>query len=331
MKAMSSPYVGPFFEILAGPDHTSFLAHAGVLEKSEKFNALVHGGWKDTAEQNVMLEDWDPETVGRLLEWLYTGDYESCYPVDAQPVAERPDSGASKSSVPSNPDVEHYQDKPKSESANRLQRPVTPLTDIYFRKAKPGLVTRNAEAFKQWAAKCTLTPCDFDFEARLLEHAKLYALADYMLLPTLQAEVFQRFKELLVFISAPTYNRTIGFTFPSLSTADTSIFCKISTLVRYIYANTTRLESEEEPLRELISAFAALHYDQFSDDDMDLLRSTEEGWEFSGDLHDKMQRNQSTLKKELEAVKEELEAVKKELSQVKDKFDVGRLQFGRRF
>ena len=44
---------------------------------------MIHGGWKDSAEGKIVLVDWDGDTVGRLLEWLYTGDYESPLPADA--------------------------------------------------------------------------------------------------------------------------------------------------------------------------------------------------------------------------------------------------------
>lgn len=70
MTLTSSPFTGPTFEIIAGPNHTSFIVHARVLEKSEKLKAVVQGEWKESIDRRIVLEDWDPETVGLLIEWL---------------------------------------------------------------------------------------------------------------------------------------------------------------------------------------------------------------------------------------------------------------------
>ncbi|CAF9935201.1 hypothetical protein IMSHALPRED_010136 [Imshaugia aleurites] len=326
---MSSPFVGPIFEILAGPHHTSFLAHASILEKSETLRAVVQGKWKDSIEHKIVLEDWDPQTISRLLEWLYTGDYESPFPAKtSQPQTEVMKIEIPKISMSSIPDVKKiapctfdfgnggkkFGTTPKeSESAKGSKRPPTPLANIYFKKADPEIVTFRSEAFKQWAAKFTETPCDLNFEATLLAHAKLYALADYMLLPTLQAQAFQRLKDLLGFISAKVY------TPPShpgvLVFRDPAVVDDILTLVRYVYANTTGLESEEEPLRKLVSTFVAQNYDQFEDDKGEVLKLMGQGGDFPGDLHNKVRRNELALNEEVKALEEKMrrnERVKKE-------------------
>lgn len=73
-----------------------------------------------------------------------------------------------------------------------------------------------------------------------------------------------------------------------------------------MYANTTKLESEEEPLRELISTFIALHYDQFGNEEGEVLRFMEQGGDLPGDVHDKVRRNELAFKEELKAVKKDL-------------------------
>jgi len=73
----SSPFTGPVFEILAGFQYKSFVAHGNVLAKSNKLKAMMEGEWKDSRDRSIVLIDWDDETVGRLLEWLYTDDYSS--------------------------------------------------------------------------------------------------------------------------------------------------------------------------------------------------------------------------------------------------------------
>ena len=314
---MSCPFVGPIFEILAGPHHTSFLAHASILEKSETLRSVVQGRWKDSVERKIMLEEWDPETVSRLLEWLYTGDYESPYPAEAP----RSDAGLPgcfpETSMPYNPDVRGIPPViPQSESPKSSRRPLTPIANISFNKADPEVKSSNAEAFKQWAAKSSKKLCVLDFEAALLTHAKLYALADYMLLPTLQAQVFQRLKALLVFISAPHTLSYLSFPSPSEPIANTPVIGNILTLVRYVYGNTIGLESEKEPLRNLISTFIALHYDQFDDEGGEVVRFMEQGGDFQADLHDKLRRNEMALKAEVQALKKKLREAHKEITEL---------------
>ena len=76
----------------------------------------------------------------------------------------------------------------------------------------------------------------------------------------------------------------------------------ILTLVQYVYATTTRLESEEEPLRKLISTFIALNYDQFRDKGGEVLRFMEQGGDFQGGLYDKVRRYEVALRAELKVV-----------------------------
>ena len=321
---MSSPFVGPIFEILAGPHHTSFLAHANILEKSETLRAVVQGKWKDSIEHKIVLEDWDPQTISRLLEWLYTGDYESPFPAkSSHPQTKVMEVEIPEVPMPSNPDVKEtarctfpfsFGITPKeSESAKGSKCPPTPLANIYFKKADPEIVTSRSEAFKQWAAKFTKTPCYIKFEATLLAHAKLYALADYMLLPTLQAQAFQRLKDLLGFISANIYTppSVVLHLFRGQAVVD-----DILTLVRHVYANTTGLVSEGEPLRELISTFVAQHHDQFEDDKGEGLKLMGQGGDFPGDLHDKVRRNELALKEEVKALEKDLVKAKNTIKEL---------------
>lgn len=132
---------------------------------------------------------------------------------------------------------------------------------------------------------------DLDFEAILLTHAKLYTLADYMLLTTLKVQAFQRLQSLLGFISAPSiYASPPDVAILNLPLINTPLIGNLITLVRYIYRNTPQLKSENEPLRDLISTFIAEHYEQFGDDQREVASLMVEGGEFQEDLHSKMRR-----------------------------------------
>ena len=304
-NTMLSPFTAPTFEILAGPEQTRFVAHAGVLEKSEKLKAVTCGNWKDGSECKIVLEDWDPKTVGRLLEWLYSGDYESPSPAEA-PHFDVESSGTrvSETTVPSKQGADLPCITPKKiESARGSNRPLTSLQHIYFDEASPNLARLYAETFEPWAKRFEQDPSTLNFEATLLAHAKLYALADYMLLPALQAQAFDRLKAVLTVISPCPYTFYPAFRIPI---ANLPVIGNLVTLIQYVYANTTRLESKEEPLRELVSTFIVSNYDQFSDDGGLVQTFMEQGGDFHGDVHDKMRRHQIALKEELKALRNEL-------------------------
>ncbi|KAL9076802.1 MAG: hypothetical protein Q9161_000787 [Pseudevernia consocians] len=167
-------FTRPTFEIVAGPTHTSFVAHASVLEKAEKLKVVIRGKWKDSIDRRIVLEDWDGASVSRLLELLYTGDYESpCPAEDPQPEAKASEVRGPETSVPSSWDVEAPRSAPKSENATGSQRSLIPLADNSSSKTDPELAPSNAEDFKQWTEKFTRTHCVLTFEAALLAHAPL--------------------------------------------------------------------------------------------------------------------------------------------------------------
>lgn len=318
---MSNLFVGPFFEIIAGPDQTKFFAHASVLEKSETLRVIVQGKWKDSTELKIVLKDWDPETVGRLLEWLYTGDYESPYPTEVPlPGAESLEVLVPETSIPSNENTkEKPQSTSKSESASGSRRPLPLFANMHFNKIDADLRPSNAEAFKQWAVEREdagrwqgkeYDKGDLDFEVALLAHAKLYAFADYMLLPALQAHAFERLRALLHFIREPTGTSDTGLTLLSPPLEDMRLIGNIITLVQYVYANTAKLESEEEPLRELTSTFIAPNYVPYADLREDkgkmfekALGSMEQSEDIREDVNDKVRRNEFAMKRERKALR----------------------------
>ena len=133
-----------------------------------------------------------------------------------------------------------------------------------------------------------------------------------MLLPALQAQAFDRLKAVSIVISPTTYTFYSAFSDSRVPIANLPIIANLVTLIQYVYANTIELESKEEPLRDLISTFIVLNYDQFTDDG-DLVQTfMKQGGDFHGDVHDKMRRHQIALKNELKALKKELYEVENE-------------------
>lgn len=272
-----------------------------MLEKSERLKAVVQVIWKCCLDRCIVLKDWDPETVGRFLEWLSTGDYDIPWLAKASKSAPEGNSTlrATEASVFSNLGIKAGPPStPEFKSAIGPKRPLTPLANICFNKTGSELASPYAEALQQWTTESEAFKSGMDFEASLLAHAKLYALADYMLLPVLQAEVFQCLRILLVFTEALS-RKSVSLWARGDRVASKPVMSSIMTLVRYVYAHTTKPESGEEPLRKLVTTFIALHYDQFEDQVEEALRSMEQGGDCRVDIFDKVRRNEFALRKDL--------------------------------
>lgn len=298
---ISSPFTGPTFEIIAGSEKTRFVAHASMLDKSDKLRAIIRGKWgkwKETSECEIMLADWDAETIGRLVEWLYTGDYQCPYPAEVpQSVLEDLKIRIPETPMPSKEREKCFKPAPKGLV---FPRRLAPLMDVHFTKANQGLAPSQAEAFKLWSAKSHGV---LNFEATLLAHAKLYVLADYMLLPTLQAQNFYRLKAVFTFINQSSYSPDTHSTSDSLFKENMPVIENIINLAQYVYTNTTRLGTEEEPLRKLVSTFIALNYDQFRDERGVVQGFLAQGGDIQADILDKVGKYQLDLKYELTALK----------------------------
>ena len=87
-----------------------------------------------------------------------------------------------------------------------------------------------------------------------------------MLLPALQAHVFQRLKAVLSFVGSPVDDWGTWRP-PTFLLANERVIDHIITLVQYVYFNTTRPGSGKEPLRHLICSFIAQNLDDFHDEE----------------------------------------------------------------
>lgn len=269
-----------------------------MLEKSEKLRAVTRGTWRDSSEHKVMLEEWDAETVGRLLEWLYTGDYESPLPTAE---ASHPKGQEARVSEGTAPMWTTYERPPK-EAESGSNPSLTCLKDIRFKNDESKFTPSHAETFKLWAAMLREDDVIVDCEATLFAHAKLYVLADYMLLPALQAQVFQRLKAVLIYMNPSSDIFQPDFDYYCDHVVNFQLIRPIITLGEYVYANTIRPESGEEPLRKLISTFMALNYDLFDDEGV-MQAFLGQAGEFQDDVQEKVRRLVFALKQEMKVLR----------------------------
>lgn len=308
------------FEVLAGLDRKFFLAHPSILVKSDKLKALVEGGWKDSLERKIVLEDWDEETVVRLLEWLYTDNYSSPHPqvlwstsapvLADDPAAEVADNVEPEDFSPPPADMQTTVALKKAYMAepgpNDAVSSLISFTCQHFDAESPQRKPSSAEAFETWAKDYAHHDQTIDFGRTLHAHAKLYCLANYMLLPDLQALAFHHMKATL-----KTIGRLVAET-PSVNT--------LVALVRHVYDNTIKPEEGEEPLQELLTTFVAANFAAFTDGDGGEVRTLlNEGGDFAVDVWEKVRENMMWLEKNLGESKVEIGQLRQEVQSFKRK------------
>lgn len=138
-------------------------------------------------------------------------------------------------------------------------RPLTPITSPNYSAPRLAEKLTQAEAFQKWLGHRVWSSSELDYETTLLAHAKLYALANCYMLSELKNMAIQRLLDTLRFIGCPH--------------PESSVIAHITALIEYVYAHTDRLASEEEPLRKLVTTFAASNYNALEGPNLQALMS----------------------------------------------------------
>lgn len=329
-SASTSPFVGPMFEIIVGSDQKRFLVHASILAKSEKLKAIVEGDWKEREERKVVLEGWDEATVGRLVSWLYTGDYFSPHPtkvvhstsaVEVDMHKADGGHGTTAIAIPTAEDfsvsaltyqrvlidankarVANKEDPPKSQTS--VARHLFHGSTIRFQEPSTMIIDR-------WLKRCEYDPHELDFEATLLAHAKVYALADYMLLADLRGLVYENLDCLFTWI----HSRIV----PESSTVGDLV-----TLIRYVFANTVRPDAGEEPLQQRLTLLIALNLGCFNDGEEGRVRRLmDEGGDFVTDVLEKVSRHVGRMQTDLSESRKRTVNLQTEVNELRKKGKTG--------
>lgn len=200
--------------------------------------------------------------MGRLVEFLYTGNYQYPDPelvsLGYTPVAS--DEGFNHR-APAVSDV-------NGKSATDLDRPLTPLNRCLRHGSLDSAkaVTKGLESFE---------PSQYDYREALLSHAKVYALAHYKSVNLLRALALKHLITTLSRISPVQPN--------------SHIISNVIDLVNYVYSHTDALANSEEPLRRLVSQFSALNFTALYTKD-EMAEFISEGGDFVKDLMSKVNR-----------------------------------------
>ncbi|KAL8663374.1 MAG: hypothetical protein Q9202_003893 [Teloschistes flavicans] len=298
------------FEILVGPSAEPLFAHANILSRSRVLRQVVKGPWKEKSERKIFWPDWSVNAADKFLEWLYTDDYTCPYPTEAaeseagslsedelivprrsvrfsSDIDNMPVSDANpREPIPEVPppveDSERYAstEEPASEPSADVEAFPTLLSlkDLdWFGCRELGKISQ-AEEYEKWTGQMLWTPAELDYGATFTTHAEVYVMACQYMVDGLKNMAWQRLRSVLISIGTPqTGSPVVG---------------NLVALIHHVYRKTGPYDADEneEPLRELLSTFMALHFTQLKESDFgDLLRhGADTDGEFVVDLLTKM-------------------------------------------
>ena len=280
---------GPIFEVQTLSDDKTFHVHAVILAQSETFKAITYSGWKEGVERRFVLDDWDVSSVEALVEYLYTNDFSWPLPQFwlAKDFAKDDMEVQTKTPLPVS-HLRHPPDGPRDKIHGVTG--VVPLTPLLGQDL-PRDTSMDEEcwqiSFQKWIMIFQTFPNPLSEDSRsslaltLLAHVKIYCLADYTLLPNLKALAFHRIRTILVAIQRLAPLSAIG---------------PLTSVISFVYANTSVPREGEEPLRKLISTFIAIEFQNFDvGDEIELRGFLERDGEFVVDLWNKVRRKMAVI------------------------------------
>jgi len=257
-----SLFEAQIFQITAQGGARNFYIHGSILSKySQPFRRAVETNSKESSERIIDLNDWDSDTVERLLQFLHTGGYQ--WPIPKKRVAEEPGSskGENKIFIFGSPAPKAKTEcfgrplapiaKTQSFGVGRplapeaktecfeIDRPLTPVDQLFGADITPTIPLD----YNAWLG--TIKPVDHDFGDLLLAHAKIYALANCKNIENLKLLALNRTLNTLTALGP------IGSKSPEVT--------YIIELLKYVYENTTSISHSREPMRKLIVRFTALN------------------------------------------------------------------------
>lgn len=242
------------FCIIAGPHQKRLSAHGHVLNQSPVLRKIVDGGWKDSHDRIICLDEWDEQSVQQLLEWLYCGHY-TWYTDLFDPTPDEEDrirfrSRTYVTSLGLTGDrIVHLSPR----SCNEQQ---TLDEECLYHQSISENMCLPAEVIEYGIDSTPLQVLEAHHHSSgieaalermngslstLLSDAKLYVLANYLQLPRLKRLAFVNLQHVIDKSLRPN-----EYDSPDLAT--------IMDFIRYVYASTDSLSSYVEPLRRLVAA-----------------------------------------------------------------------------
>lgn len=271
-------------QLIPESEETSFLVHESLLaSQSEHLKNLIKAIPEEcsTSHRQLDVGCWGATTVGRFVEFVYTGDYHCPDPVPLYTPVVTPGVGSvsghgkeeqSTEDAVADPlpaesarvkELKRQIEKLKQKSAPRRLAPLSEIFASDFLDPQ-----RKASAAETFATKY-FHPTEHDFEEVFLVHAKVYAIALTLEVQALRTLALQRLLRTLINIdSVPP---------------DSPLVSNFVELVRYSYSATFETQ---DPLRHIVSQFAALNFTSMQTQEMRGLMKN--GGDFPSDLMEKV-------------------------------------------
>ena len=280
--------VGPVIQVIAGAERESIPVHVEAILScdSPSLRTLVSGDWKESREREIDWSHVDAATIKQFLTFLYTGDYAVPDPEllqmehtsDVQNAIKgdtnQPDDPTEADAIPEGDTasaVDASQETALIQSATIDSfgpRPLTPISKCL----DVGLPSERIRTAAGRLEERSFASSSHRYGATLLAHARVYVFAQYHLAARLQAFSLQRLTHALRYIDC-TQGHAVS---------------DITPLIEYVYNNTLNHESPEEPIRKLVSQFAAIHYTDLLTGEFEEFFSR--GGDFTSDVARKISR-----------------------------------------
>lgn len=268
--------------------HSDILAaHSGPLRRTTE---AVRDGGREEADRKIDLHEWDGDTVGRFVEFLYVGHYQAPGPTRQPSVAAAGAAGTERI-APDSDTHQHGADTPATSysvwtgtaqsdttetglarTPSPGPRPLTPLGKFGLEINSDPNPNMRQEVLEMFGLR-EFDPAVCGYGEVLLAHAKVYSLAQNQEVEALRKLSYKHLLSVLL---------GIGPVEPGWR-----VVVDIISLLRYVYSHTVPAEGSEEPLQKIVSQFAALNFPalQNRDEMTELIR---EGGTLASDLMEKV-------------------------------------------
>lgn len=276
-------------------------------------------GWASEAQsKRITWDEWDADIVDKFLEWLYTDDYSVPYPrkVKSALQASQSENGENGTNGQNNEDFpyklqeEEWRAAPEPQvfeqpappvaveepveepvqafnyvqvleadvvdvpafpqqvdaQVHATEGPLTPLKDLTWKGSHAIELSLKSNEFDRWMDIRQESSEPLDYEATFMTHATLYVIACQKDLHELKNMAWQRLRSLLIDIGPPDSGERIT--------------ANVVALIHYSYTETGVSELPQDPLRDLLTSYVAIHFTRFKGSEVDGLFA-------SGDADDK--------------------------------------------
>ena len=279
------------FTFIVGKERKTFVLHSkAIAATSPQFSALVNGGLSEAQTRTAELEDIDPGTFDRFVEYAYRRDYTVPTWTRDEGVATPDDTPPTPPEPEVEPPVTDFDTPPPAEppAADPPRSPSPPL-DSWGSRRKPTKKHKKITMRSNFTRRVYLhdnqkprdalldgfeptsnSSADQDFTSIFLAHAQLYTLADMRLVLPLKTLALHKLHSTLSSFSL--YEERLG---------------DVLELARYAYSQGEgRSEDGKlDELRELVVRYIACEPKAFSKHQEFKYMMDSEG-EFAGDLFD---------------------------------------------